>query len=266
MRNTLLALMFGLTACVPAVAKDLGVQGQIWPVIEIDFRRLMLESAARADWNQVQDEVKASADRYFDSFPRRYLPSIDKTTTHYIDPSVTVSSDIMAPIPDAAGNYQWTKLYAKGTKVNPLEKYRPLTAMLFFDGSDEDQLKFVKEALAANPMRIVPVETAGANVKTLSDKLDRPVFYANESMMARFKVRNLPSLLYPASGEYSMYLGMTAFATPYKYAELEAVWPAKAARTDAPAVYVPTVTEQERSAITNLLKIPPKAEPNAKNN
>lgn len=235
-----------------SIAMDLGVQGQVWPVTEIDFRQLMLESAGKVDLKAVQDEVKSSADKYFDGMPRRRLPSAEQTHTTFIDPSITVANDIMVPVADPAGDYQWQVLFAKGTKVNPLEKYRPLTAMLYFDGSSEEQLKFVREALAANPMRIVPVEVAGANVKTLSKSFNRPIFYANEEMMARFKVTELPALLYPGSGDMSLFLGLTAFAAPYKQPELEAVWSSKISASATPVV-PSTVSEAERAALRNIL-------------
>lgn len=255
-----------LAAVSSAQATDLGVQGKTWPIIEVDFRQLMLESAARADLRAAQNEVKASVNTFFESTPQRYLPSIDKTTTRYIDPSITLASDIMAPLPDDGGDYQWRPLARKGARLNPLVKYRPLTAMLFFDGRDEAQLKFVREVLKANPMRVVPVETAGANVKTLSKSFRRPIFYANDAMMARFNVEHLPSLLYPGNREYALYLGMTAFAAPYKQAELEAVWPTKSPGAVL-GVQATDVPEADKKAVGTLININPKEEkPNAKTN
>jgi conjugal transfer pilus assembly protein TraW len=246
MQKLLLVAALAASCLGSANAKDLGVQGQIWPITEIDFRQLMLESASKADLNKVQTSVN----NFFDTFPRRVLPSPDKTNTRYIDPSITVSNDIKAPVMDAQGNYQWTTLYTKGQRVNPLEKQRPLTAMLYFDGGNEEQVKFVKAAMANNPMRIIPVETAGANVKNLSKAFSRPVFYANEEMMARFRVSELPALLYPGSGDYSLYLGLTAFAAPYKVPELEAVWPVNGTKT---AVPLPGASEQDREALRNFM-------------
>lgn len=266
MRNHLVATLLSSLFVLPAHAKDLGVQGNTWPIVEIDFRQLMLESAAKVDMNKVQDDLKASTERFFDNLPRRILPSAEKTTTRYIDPSITLTSDIQAPVANASGDYQWTTLYAKGTKVNPLEKFRPLTAMLYFDGTSEEQLKFVREALAANPMRIVPVETAGANVKTLSKSFNRPIFFANDGMMARFRVTQLPALLYPGSGEYANYLGLTAFAAPYKVSELEAVWPSTPPQSKAGGPNVAPVpqpvTDQEKAALGSLLNPAFKGVPN----
>ena len=120
-----------LAAVGSAQATDLGVQGKTWPIIEVDFRQLLLESAARADLSAAQKEVKASTETFFDSFPQRYLPSVEATVTHYIDPSITIASDIMAPIPQNGGEYQWTAIVRKGKRVNPLEHYRAVTAKLF---------------------------------------------------------------------------------------------------------------------------------------
>lgn len=264
MRKLILTTMLSSLAAFPGYAADLGVLGNTWPIVEIDMRQLMLESASKVDMNKVQDDLKESTDKYFDNLPRRILPSAEKTYTRYIDPSITLESDIQAPVADADGNFQWRTLFTKGTRVNPLEKSRPLTAMLYFDGTSEEQLKFVREALAVNPMRIVPVETAGANVRTLSKGFNRPIYYANDLQMSRFRVTQLPALLYPGTGEYSSYLALTAFAGPYKVAELEAVWPSNLKLTPgtAGAVPVPAVTEQDRAAMSNFLKPAFKDKPN----
>ncbi len=253
MKKSLTILALALSTVGAAHAHDLGVQGQLFPLIEIDIRQTIMGEVAKADMAKVQKDLTESVDRYFDGFPKRVLPSIEQTTTHYIDPSITVPDDIKAPVQGADGDYHWTVLYAKGTRVNPLEKYRPITAMLYFDGTNEDQLKFVEQTVAVNG-RVIPVETAGANIRDVSKRLDRPVFYASEDMMQRFRVKHLPALLYPGSGEYSLYLGMTEFAAPYKPAEVNAVWSPTIKATDPSIAPVPnSVSEQDKDALRNLV-------------
>lgn len=217
-----------LGACLAASsphAKDLGVSGTIWPIIEIDVRQMMVEDAARTDWTKAQDALKDSAKSYIDNLPKRQLLSPDKTQTEWVDPSIVLSSDIQAPVKRADGTYAWTVIAAKGDIVNPLEKFRPVTAFLLFDGSDEAQLALVKEVLAREELRIIPVETGSGNLNSNVKALRRPVYYANDGMMARFRVRYLPSLVYPGFGEHRLFLGNTSFALPYKAEEVLKAWP-----------------------------------------
>jgi conjugal transfer pilus assembly protein TraW len=254
MLKQIIILTLGVFSLLQASAKDLGVQGQTWPVLEIDFRQTVLESAAKADWGKARDELKASAESFFDSFPQRRIGSVVHTETRYLDPSITVESDIKIPTPDREGNISWRVLHPKGTKVNPLDSFRPLTALLFFDGNSESQVKFVQEALEKNPMKIVPLETGGSNVKALSELLKRPVFYANDSMLARFNIANLPALLYAASGKFSKYMGLTSFSEPYKYSEVEDVWPLNVDYASTTNVAQPP-SDEEKRVIADLLNL-----------
>lgn len=227
------ALISVLVSC--AHAKDMGVQGNTWPIVEVDIRQMMVESAARANWGEAQTQAVDSAKQYLANLPKRRMGSPDKTQTTWMDPSISISSDIQAPVKQANGSFKWEVMHANGTKVNPLEKYRPVTAMLLFDGSDPDQLKAVKEVLAREPNRIVPVEAGAGDLKSDNDALKRPVFYANDAMMNRFQVRYLPTLIYPGTGAQELLIGIASFAAPYAPKEILTAWPALKA-TPVPTV------------------------------
>jgi conjugal transfer pilus assembly protein TraW len=219
-----LLLALGLLAG-NSFAKDLGVQGTLWPILEVDMRKLMVEDAAKTDWTPAQEAVKDSAKSYLANLPKRRFESPDVTQTLWVDPSIVLESDIQAPVKQANGAYAWKVLAAKGTLLNPLEKFRPVTAFLVFDGADEKQLALVKEVLAKENTRIVPVEAGSGDLSKTNESLRRPVFYASDAMLSRFKVRYLPSLVYPGFGPRELYLGTTSYALPYRADEVLATWP-----------------------------------------
>jgi conjugal transfer pilus assembly protein TraW len=220
------ALLFLLlVAASSSNAKDFGVAGKVWPITEVDIRRLLVEDAAKVDWTKPQKELQDNAEKYVDNLPKRRLGSPDKTETRWVDPSVVLSSDIQAPVKQADGSIVWQILVPKGTKVNPLEKFRPATAFLLFDGADPAQLKLVREVLAQENTRIIPVEAGAGNVTANNDALRRNTYYANDTMLARFQVRYLPSLVYPGFGPREYYLGTTSYGIPYKVDEVLQTWP-----------------------------------------
>lgn len=219
----LIALAVG--SVLPASAKELGVFGKVWGIIEIDIRELLVASAARADIGQVQDELRQSAERFLDNLPKRQLGQVEATRTQWIDPSFVLDDDIRAPIRNAQGEWEWGILYAKGTRFNPLSAQRPYNAMLFFDGAAEDQLTFLTELLERYPGRVMPVEVTGTNPEKLAERLGVPVFSLTDSMMQRFRITATPSLLYAGEGAQSLQLGLTTFAAPYSAEEAERVWP-----------------------------------------
>lgn len=216
--------VLALLCSAVAYAKDYGVQGNTWPIIEIDVRKLMVESASRVDWTKVQDHLKDSGKNYVEDLPKRHLSVIGETKTTWYDPSITLSSDIRAPVEQASGQYKWQVLYPAGTKVNPLTKFRPLTAMLLFDGSNAHQLELVKEVLKLEPNRIVPVEAGAGDLGKEAKELGRPVFYASDTMMTKYPVKYLPSLMYAGNGAHSLYIGVTAFAEPFNANLVLSTW------------------------------------------
>jgi conjugal transfer pilus assembly protein TraW len=222
-------LLIGITLATLAsasYAKDYGVQGNQWPVTEVDIRQLMVSQAAAVDWSKPQAQVKESAARFLDNLPKRQLPLAERTQTAWFDPSIVLTSDIQVPVKQKDGSYVWQVLYPKGTRVNPLEKYHPVTAMLFFDGSQEDQVKMVQDVLAKEPNRIMVVAAGAGDLKTLNETLKRPVFYANDALINRFQVKYLPSLVYPGDGAQSLYIGITSFGLPFDANQVVQSWPA----------------------------------------
>lgn len=206
-----------LAACVCAAqAKDLGVQGTVFPIVELDMRQLMREELEKADISRVQEEVKASAKRYIANLPKRSLPAVETTKTSFIDLSVTLSSAIQVPVKQPDGSWQWKVMYPAGTKVNPLDGHRPTKAMLFIDGSEPDQIQLAKRVLALAGSRVHVVEAGQGNLEEDNKALDIGTFYGDDRLLARFQVTALPSLLYAAEGVNKAYMALTAFGRPFK--------------------------------------------------
>lgn len=224
MRQHAISFLLAVTAA-SSYAKDLGVQGNVWPIAERDIRQMLVEQAAEVDWSKVQDDVKESANTYLDNLPKRLMRPPAQTTTVWMDPSIELTSDIQVPVKGPDGSYSWQVLAAKGSRINPLVESRPVTALLFFDGSDPDQLSAVEEVLKTEPGKVVPVETGQGNLRKSVERLGRPVFHANDAMVSRFQVRYLPTLVYPGMEARSLYLGITSFAAPFSAREILAAWP-----------------------------------------
>ena len=214
-----------LTTASYGRATNLGVQGKTWPIIEIDMRKFLAEQAAQVNWSRVEDKLTHSAKHYLENLPKRDIPTIGITTTHWIDPSIILSHNILAPRKNAKGQWYWAVLYPAGMRFNPLSVDRPVQAMLFFDSASRAQRAFVRAALEKYPERILPVDVDGNDPQPLTKSWGVPVFEATNAMLARFPVFAVPALLYPGSGAERLRLGMTAFGPPYSVSQLAAAWP-----------------------------------------
>ena len=232
----ILSIAAGLVLLAPSAvrATNLGVQGKTWPIIEIDMRKFLAEQAARVNWSHVDNRLRNSAEHYLENLPKRDIPTIGSTTTRWIDPSIILSHNILAPRQNKKGQWYWAVLYPAGMRFNPLSVDRPTQAMLFFDSASRAQRAFVRAALEKYPDRLMPVDVDGNDPQPLTKSWGRPVFEATNAMLARFPVFAVPALLYPGSGPERLRLGMTAFGPPYSVSQLAAAW-TELAQNGAPA-------------------------------
>lgn len=221
----ILVSVAALLGATLACAKDFGVQGNIWPIIEKDIRQSIVESAADVDWGAVGEDLRKKAENFVERLPKRTLPEIDVTRTVWLDPSIELSTDIQVPVKQADGTLAWEILYKKGTRVNPLDYYRPVTALLFVNTADEDQMRLAQEITSAEPDRILLVEAGQGDVKKASETMARVVFHANDALLSRFSVKYLPTLVFPGTGEHSSFIGVTSFARPFTARDVLAAWP-----------------------------------------
>jgi conjugal transfer pilus assembly protein TraW len=213
-----------LLALLPALvfAKDFGVQGHVWEISEPDIRESLVRSAAKVDWDSINKGVADRAETWAERLDPFDLPLASKTETAWVDPSLVLTGDIKAPFETEDG-YEWRVVYPAGTRVNPLDSVRPVDNMLFFDGRDDKQVKFALDSLKNHQLDLMLVLTAG-NPEKLSEKINRPVYYANTALIEKFQIQKVPSLLGVGTGARSLFLAVTTFKPPYTASLLDAAW------------------------------------------
>lgn len=210
-------LIAGAAPFVSAHAHDLGVQGVTFPIGEIDMRLLEARSLTHVNVQKIHQQMVASAKAYPSHLPQYQLPPVRKTVTRYVDLTAVLDKNIMGMKQDAQGHWVWAVLWKKGTRVNPLDRVRPHTALLYFDAESRVQTRFALALFRKFPSRVSLVETQGDPV-TLSTFLRRPVFYAQKKSLDRFEVTNTPSLVLPGVGAHRERLRVTVFGPPYENA------------------------------------------------
>lgn len=217
------ALVFGLSMSPAADAVNLGVQGKIWPIAEVNILKLLVESATQVDWHHVQQGLIKKAENWGSQLPQWDFPEVSQTKTIWFDPAISLVKPVYGPKKSRNGNYEWALLYPAGTRVNPLRYERPPTDMLFFNGTVPAQVTLAKQALKAFGTSIYIVETAG-NPESLAKSLDFPVYYANKGILARFPIRKLPTLMGVGTGPHEFDLALTELAPPFSLHQIQAYW------------------------------------------
>ena len=175
-----------------AGADDLGVVGPTYKITERDALELITSKLK-------QMEQSGELARYQEDYKNRVINSIEhprtlagfKSTetasTHYYDPSMVTGKDIV----DAAGKV----IYARGTRVNPLDYVGWNTYLLFVDGRDEKQLAFSKKVVASSDRPVKVVLVAGEPM-ALMRKWKSTVYYDQGGKLTRrFAITQVPAIV-----------------------------------------------------------------------
>lgn len=216
-------LALGLSLPVTASAVNLGIQGKVWPIAEVNVLKLLVESATQVNWHHVQQGLIKKAENWGSQLPQWDFPEVRHTKTIWFNPSISLVKPIYGPKQSRNGDYEWALLYPAGTTVNPLRYERPPTDMLFFNGNVPAQVTLAKQALLAFGASIYIVETAG-NPENLAKSLDVPVYYANKGILARFPIRKLPTLMGVGTGIHQYDISLTELAPPFSTKQIQAYW------------------------------------------
>ena len=201
MKRTLFILFLLNTECWKlntVSAKDLGVDGTLYPIKEkdpilmIQQKLKMMEETGELKKKQqeLQQKTKTSVER------PKPVPGITKATEQRVftyDPTYVVQQDIR----DHLGRI----LHRKGTKINPLETVSLSHNLVFFDGDDPDQKTWafdrIKRSVISNQnekkVRLILVKGAPL---ALSEELNAPVYFDQGGLLTKqLGIKHVPALV-----------------------------------------------------------------------
>ncbi|MDI3258440.1 MAG: hypothetical protein QJR02_01955 [Sinobacteraceae bacterium] len=210
MKRAIVCAAILASAAVPGFAMDLGTQGAVWPIREVNPLIEMLSRMADIDWQAKNRAIVREQEERLDNLPDAGLSAAPKTKTLFYDITLTLQDALQAPVKQDDGSIRWQVVYPAGTKVNPLEKITPPTRLLVFNARDAKQLAFARKVLAAWPDLVEPMLTGGG-LRKLAKELDRPVYYATPPLVRSFRLRAVPALIGVGAGTKAKYLAVTEF-------------------------------------------------------
>ncbi|GBG14508.1 conjugal transfer pilus assembly protein TraW [Novimethylophilus kurashikiensis] len=223
------AALAALSLAHPAQAVDLGVEGQVYEVIEEDFRVTLMRLVARHDWSTDQEELKESAQDYTKNLPSYMLPRADVTRTRWKDVGIVVSEDIYLPWVDwqSGSVFAPGKVLAAqaGTYLNPIAKMPAagIERLFIFDGTDPAQMSFARELLKQNVEQLSFMMIAG-DVGELSSEVGRPIYHPAPSMLEKFHVEAVPTLIGFGRGPHQGHMAITEIKLPADSSVVKEAW------------------------------------------
>lgn len=230
-RLALGALSLGLAAavCAPVQAKDLGVEGQIFEPIEEDMRVMLMRLIARQDWSESAKELEDSARSYTKNLPAYFMLRAEKTETVWKDVGIVVTEDIFLPWVDWENGsvFEPTQKLAvqKGTYLNPIAKLpaAAIERLFIFDATDPEQLSFAKELMKLDIPQLNFMLVAG-DLGELSKEMNRPVYHPTPTMLEKFHVTKVPSLIGFGRGQHQGHMAVTTLKLPSDAATVKRAW------------------------------------------
>lgn len=223
-------LGLALFAAVPAAqAKDLGIEGQIYEPLEEDFRLMLMRLMARQDWTERQEELQESARNYTKNLPSYYLPRAEQTRTRWKDVGIVVTEDIFLP----SVEWETGSVFAPdeklavpaGTYLNPVAKLPSagIERLFVFDATDPEQLATAKALMKENIPQLSFMLIAG-DLGPLAEEMNRPIYHPPPSMLEKFYLRAVPSLIGFGRGLHQGHMAVTEFTLPVEAATVKRAW------------------------------------------
>ena len=195
-----------LLAATTTNAKHLGQVGPVFPIGEIDMLVWIDNRLKQFEANgKMADMQEEFTNRVRESIENP--PPVDglKTTTSpntfYVDPSIVIPKDIIAPTTGAV-------IARAGTKINPfdsetwpkangekiLPKFQLSKVLVFFDARDAKQRRFATQYSNKKPIKWI---LTGGSPNQMAELLDSRIYFAqNGSLTQELNITHVPSIAY----------------------------------------------------------------------
>lgn len=165
-------------------AKDLGIFGHLFTIEEEDFLESLKNKVNQLSNGQL-DELKARVQKHYVAClctpqPVQDLKKASSYRLFHYDPTICSSQEIK--------DHQGTLIVSKGKCVNPLTAIFALDDLLFFDGSDLQQIAWAKNFPLAKW-----VLTNGKPLE-LEEQENKPIYFDQKGMLTqRFGIQHVPA-------------------------------------------------------------------------
>jgi conjugal transfer pilus assembly protein TraW len=180
-------------ACATVFARDLGVVGDVYDILEEDLLKTIEDRyngmKQTGEWGRLQTTWQKQVVSYADRpTPVSGVSVTQAARSFMFDPTITLSRDIL----DASGQV----VAPVGTVVNPLSKMSLHKTLLFIDADDDRQLAWAMKIDKQLEGRTKWILVKGS-VSAASNKIQRPVYFdQGGKIVSHFHIEHVPAKLY----------------------------------------------------------------------
>lgn len=189
-RLHLILLVACLTAAGPALARDYGQQGALFPVVEADLLSVIQKRLTSMQTSGEIDRANRQLAERTAAQVRRPVPvpgvgHAAEERRWTFDPTITVNADLR----DARGRV----VVAAGTRVNPLDTVPLRQRLVFLDGDDEGQVAWAMGSTTALNAKLILV--SGSPFALMKAEQRRFYFDQKGTLTRHFGIRAVPAVV-----------------------------------------------------------------------
>jgi len=174
-----------------AQAKDLGVQGNTWEIKESDpiedIKNKIKAMELNGEIDKHNEIIKEKVKENIINPKNLGVLRATEDRKYYYDPSISKPYDLK--------DHKGQVYYKAGTRVNPLDKVSLENKLIFIDGEDEEQLKYMIDIYKKSEIKPTIILTGGSPVKLEEEyKLD---FYFDQEgeIIKKLGIKAVPAVV-----------------------------------------------------------------------
>jgi len=191
MRSVFAFILFSFCVAV-AQAKDLGVRGIVYPVIEKNLLSMIHQRLAdmqkSGELAEINQEIVSIAKEKI-SRPDGVIgiTGATKNKEWIFDPSWTVSKDIF--------DHKGQLVASKGQVVNPLSLVSLSEVLVFVNSDSKKEIEYIKNVVLPNQEHLKIILVNGGVVEAV-EMLNMPVYFDQKGVLVnRFGIEHTPAIV-----------------------------------------------------------------------
>lgn len=169
-----------------AQAKDLGVQGHVFEILEQDFLEVINTKLKAVDWDKFNQKIQNKTKDYVETpTPVLGITRAKNSKEFFYDPTYILDQDIK----DHTGKL----IHAKETTVNPLEFTSLREALFFIDGDDKEQTEFALKQYKKRNEKLKIILVKGSPLKLQRQEKIWIYFDQGSVLTSKLNIKEVPA-------------------------------------------------------------------------
>lgn len=185
----IITVAIGIIISNNSYAKDFGVVGHSYEIIEQDIVGYIKEKLASYDLEALNSKMKEQVKEMFDRpEPVSFISDAKENREYYYDPTFILEEDIR--------DHRGQLIHKKGTEINSLSKVPLGNVLIFINGDNEKQIEYALEEYKALKEEARIILTGGSPTKLQKEHSDVVIYFDQFGFLTKkLGIKAVPALV-----------------------------------------------------------------------